>query len=126
MEIDKRFNTYIRTATAYGSAWPETLAASEAVRPGRIGVVSMVTPNDGHAAICHAFLSRGIPVICDKPLCTATQDARSPAELLGRTGLPFVLTHTDTGCPQVREARAPVLAGELGTIRVMQLEYPLE
>ncbi|WP_419729703.1 Gfo/Idh/MocA family protein [Lichenicola sp.] len=104
----------------------ETMAASEAGRSDRIDVVSVVTPNDSHAAICHAFLSRGIPVICDKPLCTSMQDARSLAELLGRTGLPFVLTHNYTGYPLVREARARVLAGELGTIRVVQVEYPQE
>lgn len=104
----------------------ETMAAAEAARPDRIDVVSVVTPNDSHAAICRAFLACGIPVICDKPLCTSMQDARSLADLLQQTGLPFVLTHNYTGYPLVREARARVLAGELGTIRVVQVEYPQE
>jgi len=104
----------------------ETMAAAEAARPDRIDVVSVVTPNDSHAAICRAFLTRGIPVICDKPLCTSMQDARSLADLVRETRLPFVLTHNYTGYPLVREARARVLAGELGTIRVVQVEYPQE
>lgn len=104
----------------------ETMAAAEAARPDRIDVVSVVTPNDSHAAICRAFLTHGIPVICDKPLCTSMQDARSLADLVRETGLPFVLTHNYTGYPLIREARARVLAGELGTIRVVQVEYPQE
>jgi predicted dehydrogenase len=38
-------------------------------------------------------------------------------------GKVFALTHNYTGYPLVRHARAMVAAGELGTIRVVQVEY---
>ena len=39
-------------------------------------------------------------------------------------GLVFGLTHNYTGYPMVRQARAMVAAGELGPLRVVQVEYP--
>ena len=104
----------------------EAMAAAEAGREDRIDAVSIVTPNDSHAAICRAFLSRGIPVICDKPLTTSLADAHGLAALVRESGLPFVLTHNYSGYPLVREARAMVAAGMLGALRVVQVEYPQE
>jgi len=43
-----------------------------------------------------------------------------------RSGLVFALTHNYTGYPLVRHARAMVRGGELGEIRVVQVEYPQE
>jgi predicted dehydrogenase len=37
-----------------------------------------------------------------------------------------VLTHNYIGYPPVRQMRKLVAAGELGAIRVVQVEYPLE
>ncbi len=99
------------------------MAAQEAARPDRIDVVSVVTPNDSHVAICTAFLEAGIPVICDKPLATSLADAVRLRDLVRRTGLPFVLTHNYSGYPMVREARALVASGALGAVRVVQVEY---
>ncbi len=106
---------------AYGGY--EEMAAREAARDDRIDVVSVVTPNDSHVAICRAFLERGIPVICDKPLATSLSDARDLREAVRASGLPFVLTHNYGGYPMVREARALVAGGALGTVRVVQVEY---
>lgn len=114
----------LHIAPERGYASYEAMAEGEAARADPIDVVSIVTPNDSHAAICRAFLSRGIPVICDKPLTTNLADARQLAELVRETRLPFVLTHNYSGYPLVREARAIVAAGTLGRLRVVQVEYP--
>jgi predicted dehydrogenase len=107
---------------AYGSF--EEMASAEAKRPDRIDVVSIVTPNHLHYAPAKAFLDAGIHVICDKPLTTTLKDALDLAELVKRTGLVFGLTHNYTGHPMVRQAREMVAAGELGVLRVLQVEYP--
>ena len=107
-------------------AYPDyrAMAQAEPGRDDRIDAVAVVTPNDSHAAIASAFLEAGVPVICDKPLTTALADAKGLAALVARTGLPFVLTHNYSAYPMVREARARASAGELGAIRVVQVEYP--
>src|SRR5438128_6738617 len=99
------------------------MAAAEAGRPDSIEVVSIVTPNDSHHAIARAFLDRGIDVICDKPMTTTVEDALDLVQTVRRTGLIFGVTHNYTGYPMVRQAREMALANELGTIRVVQVEY---
>lgn len=99
------------------------MASAEAVRGDRIDAVSIVTPNHLHYAVAKAFLAAGIHVICDKPLTTSLEDALDLAETVRRTGLVFGLTHNYTGYPIVRQARQMVSAGELGPLRVVQVEY---
>lgn len=101
----------------------DEMAVAESKRPDGIDVVSIVTPNHLHHAPAKAFLEAGIHVICDKPLTTTLQDALDLAGIVKRTGLVFGLTHNYTGHPMVRQARAMVAAGELGTLRVVQVDY---
>jgi predicted dehydrogenase len=106
---------------AYGSF--QEMAARESTLPDGIEVVSIVTPNHMHHAPAKAFLETGIDVICDKPLTTSLEDALDLANTVKRTGLVFGLTHNYTGHPLVRQAREMVAAGELGPIRLVQVEY---
>jgi predicted dehydrogenase len=101
----------------------EDMAAAESKRPDGIDVVSVVTPNNLHYAPAKAFLEAGIHVVCDKPLTTTLGDALELAELVKRSGLVFGLTHNYTGHPMVRQAREMARAGELGPIRLVQVEY---
>jgi predicted dehydrogenase len=107
---------------SYGSY--EEMAKAEAGRPDGIEAVSIVTPNNVHAPAAMTFLNAGIHVICDKPMTTTVAEARELVDLVGKTGKVFVLTHNYTGYPMIRQARAMVAAGELGDIRVVQVEYP--
>ncbi|MBM6582175.1 Gfo/Idh/MocA family oxidoreductase [Microvirga sp. BT689] len=88
-----------------------------------IDAVAIVTPNHAHAAAARAFLKAGIHVICDKPLTTTRREADQLAKLARESGLIFAVTHNYTGYPLVRQARAMVQSGELGAIRVVQVEY---
>jgi predicted dehydrogenase len=100
------------------------MAAGEARREDGIDAVAIVTPNHVHHPAARAFLEAGIHVICDKPMTTTLAEALDLVETVRRTGLVFALTHNYTGFPMVREARARVEAGELGRLRVVQVEYP--
>jgi predicted dehydrogenase len=88
-----------------------------------IDAVAIVTPNHAHAAAARAFLKAGIHVICDKPLTTTRREADQLAKLAKDSGLIFAVTHNYTGYPLVRQARAMVQSGEVGRIRVVQVEY---
>src|SRR5882724_10359997 len=112
---------HIAPERAYGSF--AEMASAEAARKDRIDVVSIVTPNHLHYSVAKAFLQAGIHVICDKPLTTTLEDALDLAQTVRRTGLLFAVTHNYTGHPLVRQARQMVADGELGPIRVVQVEY---
>ncbi|WP_414472217.1 Gfo/Idh/MocA family protein [Microvirga sp. M2] len=101
----------------------QDMARREAERDDRIDAVAIVTPNHAHAAAAEAFLAAGIHVICDKPLTTTRQEAERLAQLAHESGLIFAVTHNYTGYPLVRQARAMVAEGELGAIRLVQVEY---
>lgn len=99
------------------------MAAAEAKRSDRIDAVSIVTPNHLHYPIAKTFLEAGIHVICDKPITTTLDDALDLSKIVRSSGLVFGLTHNYTGYPMVRQARQLVADGELGPIRVVQVEY---
>jgi predicted dehydrogenase len=99
------------------------MAVREARRKDGIQAVAIVTPNHMHAPVAMPFLRRGIHVICDKPLTATLAEAKKLAKAAEASGVVFVLTHNYTGYPMVRQARQMVAAGELGDIRVVQVEY---
>jgi predicted dehydrogenase len=107
-------------------AYPDfaTMAKAEAARPDGIDAVAIVTPNHVHFPAAKAFLEAGINVICDKPMTRTVEEAEALAALVAKTGLIFVLTHNYSGYPMIRQARAMVAAGEIGAVRVIQVEYP--
>ena len=107
---------------SYGSY--EEMAEAEAAREDGIEAVSIVTPNHVHYPAAKAFLERGIHVICDKPLTATGEDAKAMKRAVEESDALFVLTHNYTGYPLVRQARQMVADGDLGTIRVVQVEYP--
>lgn len=108
-----------------GRAYPsvEAMLEAEAARADGIDVVAVMTPNDSHFPYAKAALRAGRHVICDKPMTTSLADAEELHRLVLETGLVFCLTHNYTGYPLVRQARAMAAAGELGDIRLVQVEY---
>lgn len=99
------------------------MAQAEAQREDGIDAVAIVTPNHLHVPVARAFVEQGIHVICDKPLATSLVEAQALAQAVRERGLLFLLTHTYAGYPMVRQAREMVAAGELGELRIVQVEY---
>ena len=116
---------------AYGLAPDRTyasfdeMARREAELPEgeRIDFVSIVTPNHLHFPVARAFIEQGINVVCDKPLTTTLEDAESLCRLVKKHDVVFALTHPYTAYPMVRQARALVQGGALGTVRKIIVEY---
>lgn len=100
------------------------MAMREARLKDGIEAVAIVTPNHMHAPVAMQFLKRGIHVICDKPLTHSLPEAKKLARAAEASGVVFALTHNYTGYPMVRQAKAMVAAGDLGEIRLVQVEYP--
>ena len=101
-----------------------SLAKAEAARPDGVEAVSIVTPNHVHAPAAIALLEAGLHVICDKPLTVSLADAKRMQAAVAASGRIFALTHNYTGYPLVRCMRQMIRAGELGELRLVQVEYP--
>ena len=103
----------------------DEMAQREAALPEneRIDFVSIVTPNHLHFPVAKAFIERGFHVVCDKPLTTTLEDAEELCRLVKAHDVVFALTHPYTAYPMVRQARALVQDGALGTVRKVIVEY---
>jgi predicted dehydrogenase len=100
----------------------EMLDAEESRQDG-VDVVAIMTPNDSHYEYSVAALEHGFDVICDKPMTNTLEEAEALHKKVQETNLVFCLTHNYTGYPMVRQAKAMVQGGQLGTIRLVQVEY---
>ena len=97
--------------------------AQERARADGIDGVAIMTPNDTHYPFAVAALDAGLDVVADKPV---SHDAAQARDLVARTRAAarlFAVTHAYAAYPMTRLASRLVRAGELGTIRLVQVEY---
>jgi predicted dehydrogenase len=119
-----------RSAQALGvdesRAYPsvEAMIAAEKARPDGVEVVSIVTPNHVHYVQSAACLEAGLDVICDKPLTTNLADAEKLVALASAKQRLLGVTFNYTGYPMIRHAKQLIADGLIGTLRVVQAEYP--
>ncbi len=89
----------------------------------RMEFVAVVTPNHLHLPVVMAALKGGFHVLSDKPATLNLAEARALLPAVRASGLHYALSHTYTGYSLVQEARRRVLAGELGRVRKVVVEY---
>src|SRR5688572_5328943 len=90
----------------------------------RMDFVTIVTPNFAHFAPAMMALENGFHVVVEKPITFTLDEARQLKKKAEETGLILCLTHTYSGYPMVKQAKAMVKAGEFGKIRKVWVEYP--
>ncbi|WP_222535776.1 Gfo/Idh/MocA family protein [Pedobacter polysacchareus] len=90
----------------------------------RIDFVTIVTPNFAHFAPAMMALDHGFNVVIEKPIALSLEEAKQLQEKVKETGLILCLTHTYSGYPMVKQAKAMVKEGKLGAIRKIMVEYP--
>jgi predicted dehydrogenase len=90
----------------------------------RIDFVTIVTPNFAHFAPAMLALEHGFHVVIEKPMTFTLDEAKQLKKKVEETGLLLCLTHTYSGYPMVRQARAMVRDGVFGKIRKVYVEYP--
>ncbi|HVF97654.1 MAG TPA: Gfo/Idh/MocA family oxidoreductase, partial [Flavisolibacter sp.] len=110
-----------RTYTTY-----DQMITKEAVLPDgeRMDFVTIVTPNFAHFAPAMMALENGFHVVIEKPITFTLDEAKQLKQKVEETGLTLCLTHTYSGYPMVKQARAMVVEGALGKIRKVMVEYP--
>ncbi len=112
----------VDAARAYPSV--DAMLAGEKNRLDGVEVISIVTPNHLHYEQSAACLEAGLDVICDKPLTTNHADAEKLVKLAAEKKRLLGVTFNYTGYPMVRHAKQLVADGLIGTLRVVQAEYP--
>lgn len=88
-----------------------------------IDVVHVCTPNATHFDFALAAIEAGKHVICEKPLATSGEHARELAARARAAGVTATVPFVYRYHPMVREARARVARGELGTLLTIQGGY---
>jgi len=88
-----------------------------------IDAVHICTPNSQHFPMALAALAAGKHVLCEKPLATSVQEARTLVEAAGRSGRRDCLNHNLRYYPAVQQIRRLCEAGDLGDILVVQGTY---
>lgn len=86
----------------------------------------VITPTPDHYEPVIRLLKAGLPVVCDKPLCSTVAEAEEIADLAERLHLPMMVTYTYAGYAMTEEARDLVARGVLGSIRMVFGEYKQE
>jgi predicted dehydrogenase len=100
------------------------IAGERALPPEqRIDALAIVTPNHLHAPMAIAALDAGFHVFCEKPMAVSTAEAEAIAAAAEASGRQFALAFTYSGYPLVEEARRRIARGDLGAIRLVQVEY---
>ncbi|QDP00180.1 Gfo/Idh/MocA family protein [Thalassotalea sp. PS06] len=104
----------------------QQMFAMEAELPAeqRMDFVAVVTPNNSHYGIAKLALEHGFHVLSDKPATFNLQEALDLEKLIDKHQRLYALTHTYTGYPMVKQAKAMIANGELGKVRKVVVEYP--
>jgi len=104
----------------------EEMIKKEAALPvdKRMDFVTIVTPNFAHFAPAMAALENGFNVVIEKPITFTLDEAKQLKKKVDETGLVLCLTHTYSGYPLVKQARAMVQGGAFGKVRKVWVEYP--
>lgn len=88
-----------------------------------VDVVHICTPNALHAEQALAVIAAGKHVICEKPLATDAPTAARLVDAADAAGVVATIPFVYRFHPLVREARARVAAGELGTLLTISGSY---
>ena len=89
----------------------------------RIDFITIVTPNFAHYAPAAMALDNGFNVIVEKPMTFTLQEAKDLKKKLEQSGKTLCLTHTYSGYPMVKQAKAMIADGAFGKIRKIVVEY---
>jgi predicted dehydrogenase len=101
----------------YATNWEDVIARDD------IDLVDIGTPNDSHALISQAALKAGKHVLCEKPLATTLDDARTSYQLAKETGLVNGICHNYRFAPAIAYAKKLIDEGKLGKIRHFRGTY---
>jgi len=110
-----------RVYASYDEMFEKELELPEDVR---IDVVVIVTPNNLHFDPTVKALEAGFHVALDKPLTLNYQEAKDLYHIVKASDKRFLLTHTYSGYPMIKQAKQMIAEGKIGKVWKIYVEYP--
>jgi len=90
-------------------------------KPG-LDFVDICVPPSEHARFAHLAFDRGLHVLCEKPLSTTPEDARSMLAHAGRAQRVLFPCHNYKHAPVIRAVRRVLDSGVIGKVNVVTLQ----
>jgi predicted dehydrogenase len=88
----------------------------------RLDFVDIATPPSEHAEVAHAALDRRLHVLCEKPLATSIDDARSMLRHAQDAGRVLYPCHNYKHAPVVKTVRGILDSGRIGKVHLVTLQ----
>lgn len=127
--FSRDFHISQATAEAYAvplnrcyKSWQELLQEEK----GKIDVLVILTPTPDHCEMVCAALAMDYDVIVEKALCTSLGELAAIKDTLSMSKGKMLVTYNYSGYPMVRELRARIENGGLGSINQVAIEMPQE
>ncbi len=86
------------------------------IAQAQLDAVDICLPHHLHAEAIIAAAEAGLHVLCEKPLCLTTDEARAISEVVDRTGVTVMCAHNQLFFPTVAEAKRLIDRGTFGRI----------
>ncbi|PCI53547.1 MAG: dehydrogenase [Alphaproteobacteria bacterium] len=83
--------------------------------------VDIITRPETHLELCQAAASRGIAILCQKPLTPSYQESKDLIQLISEANVPFMVHDNFRFQPWHREIKKLINAGEIGD-RLLSIE----
>jgi predicted dehydrogenase len=100
----------------------EDARALLAAEGDQLDFVDIATPPCDHAAIAHLALSRGLHVLCEKPLATSAHDAAAMLDHAVQSKRVIFPGHNYKHAPVIRAVRQVLDSGRLGEVKLVTLD----
>jgi len=89
---------------------------------GKLDFVDIAVPPADHAAVAHAALDQGLHVLCEKPLATSIDEARSMLRHAAEAGRVLYPCHNYKHAPVIKTVRSALEAGKIGKVHLVTLQ----
>ncbi|WP_299495561.1 Gfo/Idh/MocA family oxidoreductase [uncultured Shewanella sp.] len=97
--------------------------AAEAKHEEGVQAVSIATPNVTHYEISKAALEAKLHVVCEKPLTFTIEEAQELKRIAEKNNCIIGVMYGYSGFPMVQQAREMVQRGDIGDVRIVNMQF---
>lgn len=88
-----------------------------------LDLVHICTPVQTHLPLARTAIEAGVAALIEKPVTQSVEEAEELIELASEHDVPVSVVHQHLFTPVVRKARRAIRAGNIGTVRGIDLHY---